>query len=36
MKMKQNSLDGSAFAIIFLQAKHGGVAVHGCYDIPTG
>ena len=29
-------LDGSAVAIVFLRAKHAGVAVRSCFGIPTG
>ena len=35
MKVDQNSLDGSAFSIVFLQTKHAGAAVLTCYSIPT-
>ena len=34
--MEQNSLDGSAFDTIFLQAEHAGAPVLTCYSIPTG
>ena len=30
MKMEQHSLDGSVFALVFLQAKHAGAAVLTC------
>ena len=35
-KLREKILDGSAFPLVFLQAKHSGAAVRNCYGIPTG
>ena len=35
IKMEKYSLDGLAYAIVFLQAKHAGAVIFSCYGIPT-